>query len=78
VKLTTHLHLVPRSKNEWSYTSTPHYAFMAWCLVKHRNNFTFIFYFIIKMIISGTRRGVGYIAGMGEMRNDQEYFGWKT
>jgi hypothetical protein len=28
VKLTTHLHLVPRSKNEWSYTSTPQYAFM--------------------------------------------------
>jgi hypothetical protein len=23
MKLTTHLHLVPRSKNEWSYTSTP-------------------------------------------------------
>jgi hypothetical protein len=23
VKLTTHLHLVQRSKNEWSYTSTP-------------------------------------------------------
>jgi hypothetical protein len=23
VKLTTHLHLVPRSKNEWSYTFTP-------------------------------------------------------
>jgi hypothetical protein len=23
VKLTTHLHLVPRSKNEWNYTSTP-------------------------------------------------------
>jgi hypothetical protein len=23
VKLTTHLHLMPRSKNEWSYTSTP-------------------------------------------------------
>jgi hypothetical protein len=23
VKLTTHLHLVPRSKNEWSYTSIP-------------------------------------------------------
>jgi hypothetical protein len=34
MKLTTHLHLVPRSKNEWSYTSTPQYAFMAWCLVK--------------------------------------------
>jgi hypothetical protein len=25
---------VPRSKNEWSYTSAPQYAFMAWCLVK--------------------------------------------
>jgi hypothetical protein len=23
MKLTTHLHLVPRSKNAWSYTSTP-------------------------------------------------------
>jgi hypothetical protein len=23
VKLTTHLHIVPRSKNAWSYTATP-------------------------------------------------------
>jgi hypothetical protein len=28
-------------KNAWSYTSTPQYACMAWCLVKHRDNFTF-------------------------------------
>jgi len=28
-------------KNVWSYTSTPQYAFMEWCLVKHRGNFTF-------------------------------------
>jgi len=34
VKVTTHLHLVPRSKNKWSYTSTPQYDFMAWCSVK--------------------------------------------
>jgi hypothetical protein len=34
VKLTTHLHLVARSKNERSYTSTPQYAFMEWCSVK--------------------------------------------
>jgi hypothetical protein len=34
VKLTTHLHLVPSSKNDGSYTSTPQYAFMAWCSVK--------------------------------------------
>jgi hypothetical protein len=25
-------------KNAWSYTSTPRYVFMAWCLVKHRDN----------------------------------------
>jgi len=43
VKLTTHLHLVLRSMNEWSYTSAPQYAFMTWCLVKHRDNFTFTF-----------------------------------
>jgi hypothetical protein len=30
---TTHLHLVPRLKNTWGYTSTPQYAFMAWCSV---------------------------------------------
>jgi len=29
----------------WSYTSTPQYAFIAWCSVlrKHRDTFTFIF-----------------------------------
>jgi hypothetical protein len=27
-------------KNGWSYTSTPQYVFMAWCLVKHRDSFT--------------------------------------
>jgi hypothetical protein len=39
--VTTHLHLVPKSKNAWWYTSTPQYDFMAWCLVKHGDNFTF-------------------------------------
>jgi hypothetical protein len=28
-------------KNSWSYTSTPPYVFMAWCLVNHEDNFTF-------------------------------------
>jgi len=28
-------------KNTWS-NSTPQYVFMAWCLVKHRVNFTFL------------------------------------
>jgi hypothetical protein len=31
-------------KNARSYTSTPQYVFMAWCLVKQRDNFTFTFY----------------------------------
>jgi len=31
-------------KNAWSYTSTPLYAFLAWCLVKHRDNFNFTYH----------------------------------
>jgi hypothetical protein len=31
-------------KNAWTYTSSPHYAFTALCLVKkYRDNFTFTF-----------------------------------
>jgi len=30
-------------KNAWSYTSTPTYMSMVWCLVKHGDNFTFTF-----------------------------------
>jgi hypothetical protein len=28
-------------KDGWSYTAIPQYVFMAWCLVKHKENFTF-------------------------------------
>jgi hypothetical protein len=52
VKLTTHLFIVRRSKNAWSYTSTPQYAFRAWCLVKHRDNFTFTSVLYTKPLIS--------------------------
>jgi hypothetical protein len=34
-------------KNKWSYTSTFPYVFMAWCLLKHRDNF--IFYLLRKL-----------------------------
>jgi hypothetical protein len=37
-------HSLPSSakvKNAWSYTSIPRYVFMVWCLVKHRDNFTY-------------------------------------
>jgi hypothetical protein len=33
-----------RSQNEWSYTSTPQYAFMAWCSVKAQGQLYFTFY----------------------------------
>jgi hypothetical protein len=36
-------------KNAWSYTSTPQYVFMAWCLVKHRDNFNFYLYPVVKV-----------------------------
>jgi hypothetical protein len=48
VKLTTHLQLVPRIKMHGTIPPLPQHAFVAWCLVKHRDNFTFTFYdFII-------------------------------
>jgi hypothetical protein len=31
-------------RNTWSYTSTPQYVFRAWCLVKHKDDFTFTFF----------------------------------
>jgi len=40
------LHSPPPSaevKNVWSYTYTPQYVFMLWCLVKHTDSFTFTF-----------------------------------
>jgi len=38
---TNHLPLSSaEDKNAWSYTSTSSYVIMAWCLVKHRDNFT--------------------------------------
>jgi len=33
--------------NAWSYTSTPTIVLRAWCLVKHRNVFTFAFIWVV-------------------------------
>jgi len=38
-----YLHLVPRSKNEWSYTSTPP-LHLHGVVLKAQGNFTFTFY----------------------------------
>jgi hypothetical protein len=42
VKLTTHLHLEPRSRMRGAIPPLPQNVFMAWCLVKHRDNFTIL------------------------------------
>jgi hypothetical protein len=36
-----------------NYASTPQYAFMVWCLVKHRDNFTFTFTFSVFGVTRG-------------------------
>jgi len=39
-------HLPPSNaevKNAWAHTSSPSYVFMEWCLVKHRDKFTFTY-----------------------------------
>jgi len=48
-KLTTHLHLLPRSKISGTIPPLPQYVFMAWCSVqkKHRK-FTFVFIYFAK------------------------------
>jgi hypothetical protein len=40
VRLTTHLHLVPRSRLSGAILPLPEYVFAAWCLLKHRDNLT--------------------------------------
>jgi hypothetical protein len=40
VKLTTHLHLVPRSRMRGSIHPVPQYAFMVWCSVKAQRQLT--------------------------------------
>jgi hypothetical protein len=51
-------HSLPYSakvRNAWSYTSTPQYIFTAWCLFKHRDNFTFYLYLYMKWGLSLTQ-----------------------
>jgi hypothetical protein len=37
----THLCLA-RVNNMWRYTSSHPYAFIVWCVIKHRDSFTFV------------------------------------
>jgi hypothetical protein len=44
VILTTHLHIVPKSRMRGAIPPLSQYVFMLWCLAKHRDNFTFYLY----------------------------------
>jgi len=46
VRLTTYLHLVQGFRMRGYIPPLPQYVFLAWCLVKHRDNFAFTFPFI--------------------------------
>jgi hypothetical protein len=61
VKLTTHLHLVPRSKNEWSYNSTPQYAFMVWCSVKAQGQLYLLPYQIMEIGENLMKKHIDYV-----------------
>jgi hypothetical protein len=45
---------MPRSKNEWSYTSTPNTPSWRGAQLKHRGKFTFTLIIIIIIIITTT------------------------
>jgi hypothetical protein len=49
VKLTTHLHLMQGSRMRGAIPSLPKYL-MAWCIVKHGDNFTFTFALLLSGI----------------------------
>jgi hypothetical protein len=53
--------------NARSYTSTPQYVFMAWCLVKHRDNLPsqitlMTLYQLLKLLLSGERWSLHYLS----------------
>jgi hypothetical protein len=50
MKLTTHLYIVSRSKNAWSYASTPQSHLWHGAQLKHRDNFNFMFHLYLTYI----------------------------
>jgi hypothetical protein len=54
------LYLVQRSRICGATPPLPQYVFMAWCLVKHRDNFTFTFLLFTRMSRQDPRPTSGY------------------
>jgi hypothetical protein len=55
VKLTTHLHLVLRSRMHGAIPPLLQYAFMVWCSVKAQGHFYLTFYFTFIFACSGPK-----------------------
>jgi hypothetical protein len=70
---------VPRSKNEWSYTSTPQYAFMAWCSVKAQGLFyLYLFYVLLRYLFMKPHRRYLYfdvVVGLAWSNDPESYAG---
>jgi len=64
VKLTTHLHVVPTLIMHGAIPSLPQYAFMAWCLVKHRDNFTLPFTVSMPLLVDSVIRSNSLVAAL--------------
>jgi hypothetical protein len=43
-------------KKTWIYTSIPLYAFMAYCLLRYSDNFTFTFYIYGSLFVESNKR----------------------
>jgi hypothetical protein len=63
-------------KHAWTHTSTPLYVFMAWSLVKHRDNFNFTFYLstFFSYIHYTLSRGIQKIRGLFVKFVDSPYY----
>jgi hypothetical protein len=45
-------------KNAWSYTSISPYVYMAWCLIKHNDYFTFLVWKLNVVKFAGSTKGI--------------------
>jgi hypothetical protein len=70
MKLTTHLHVIPRLRMREAIPPRPLYIFMMWYLVKHTENFTF--YFSCRKLLESHYRPLGSkleVRDLGDLNN---------
>jgi hypothetical protein len=58
-------------KNAWSYTSTPLYVFMSWCLIKNQDNFTFHCSIVLLKLSQTFALLQGYIKGQSTQQHSE-------